>query len=123
MNVLIEQLGGRSVLDPVVDEFYDRVLADDELAPIFAGVDLGRLVSMQREFLAAALTIGPDHGSDEIQDLHAGLGITHHHFSRFVELFLLTLEALGVDDDVVTNVGHHLDLSADDVVGEVAEVG
>ena len=123
MNVLIEQLGGRSVLDPVVDEFYDRVLADDELAPIFAGVDMARLVSMQQEFLAAALAAGPDHGADEVRDIHAGLGITPHHFSRFVELFLVTLEEHGADRDTVADVAHHLDLYADDVIGEVAEAG
>jgi hemoglobin len=120
---LVERLGGRAVLDPVVADFYDRVMADPELAPIFAGVDVERLVGMQRQFLAAALAAGPDASADRVREIHDGHGITAHHFSRFVEHFVLTLEDHDVPGEVVLDVAHHLDLYADDVVGDTAEVG
>ena len=123
MTDLTERLGGRADLDLVVTDFYERVRADDELAPVFAGVDLDRLAAMQQDFLAAALTVGPEHSADDVRDLHAGLGITPHHVDRFVEHFLLTLEAHGVPGDVAVAVGHHLAMYADDVVGEPVEAG
>jgi hemoglobin len=123
MTDLTEQLGGRAVLDPVVTDFYERVRADGELAPMFDGVDVARLAAMQQDFLAAALTAGPAHSADALRDLHAGLGITPHHVDRFVELFLLTLEAHGVPSEVAVAVGHHLAMYADDVVGEPVEAG
>ena len=123
MTDLFEQVGGRAVLDPVVAHFYDEVLADEELAPIFDGVDVDKLVHMQQEFLAAALRAGPDWSADTIREVHAGHGITGHHFSRFVEHFLESLENAGVSSDVVVAVGQHLGMDADDVVGDVAEVG
>jgi hemoglobin len=120
---LVEQLGGRAVLDPVVAELYQRVLADDELAPIFEGVDVDELTRMQQQFLDAALRSGPDFSADAIRAVHAGHGITPRHFSRFVDHFLVALEERGVAQEVIAAIGHHLGMYADDVVGEATEVG
>ena len=40
---LYDRLGGEVALDAVVDEFYDRVLADEELRPYFADVSMDEL--------------------------------------------------------------------------------
>jgi hemoglobin len=120
---LVERLGGRVVLDPAVAQLYRRVMADELLAPIFAGIDVATLIHMQQEFLAVALDAEPDHSADAIRRIHAGRGITHQHFSRFVEHFLLALEDLGVPSDLAALVGQRLALYADDVVGDVAEAG
>jgi hemoglobin len=37
MTSIYEQIGGAEALETVVDDFYDRVLADDELAGFFTG--------------------------------------------------------------------------------------
>lgn len=73
-------IGGQEALIPAVDDFYDRVLADPELAPFFRGTNLPRLKGRQVEFFAAALG-GPDeYRGRSMADVHRGLGITRHQF-------------------------------------------
>ncbi|MET1048810.1 MAG: group 1 truncated hemoglobin, partial [Acidimicrobiales bacterium] len=55
MTDLVQDIGGRAVLDQVVEDFYVRVQNDALLTTIFAAADVDRLVAMQKEFMAAAL--------------------------------------------------------------------
>jgi hemoglobin len=123
MTDLVQQLGGRNVLDQVVEDFYVRVQNDPLLSPIFATVDIDHLVAMQREFLAAALEGHGERSGTWLRDAHAGRGITPRHFSRFVELFVEALEDHDVGREVVQAVTGHLSLYADDVVGSAVESG
>jgi len=123
MTDLVIELGGRAVLDQVVEDFYVRVRNDPLLAPIFAPVDVEHLVAMQQEFLAAALRGSGERSATSLRDAHAGRGITERHFSRFVEHFVDALEDHVVDRDVVRAVAAHLGLYADDVVGTAGEAG
>ena len=52
---LFERLGGMVSIDVAVDRFYDRLLADPDLAGFFDQVDLRRLRAHQKAFLAMAL--------------------------------------------------------------------
>lgn len=56
---LFDQAGGQGAVDAAVEEFYQRLLADPQLAPFFAGMPLRRLMGHQRAFLAFALQ-GPN---------------------------------------------------------------
>lgn len=47
------RLGGGEVIETVVDDFYDRVLADQHLAGFFTGTNLSRLKGRQVEFFCA----------------------------------------------------------------------
>jgi hemoglobin len=55
MDTIYAQIGGQEALEVVVADFYDRVLADDELAGFFSGTNLNRLKGKQVEFFGAAL--------------------------------------------------------------------
>lgn len=112
---LLQELGGPSALDEIVQDFYARLVADDDLGPVFAGVDVARLVHMQEEFLAAAFGT-PDHVADaDLRSAHARRHISTRQFSRFVELFLDTLVARGVAAPVLDRVAERLALYVDDV--------
>lgn len=120
---LLQELGGAPALDEIVEDFYARLVADVDLGPVFAGVDVARLVHMQEEFLAAAFGT-PDHvaGAD-LRAAHAQRHISTRHFSRFVELFLDTLVDRGVAPPVLDRVAERLALYVDDVVGEYGSAG
>src|SRR5262245_49676415 len=67
---LFDRLGGTVAIDAAVDVFYGRVLADPELAPFFARVDLRHLRAHQRAFLAMALG-GPErYRGRDLSDAH-----------------------------------------------------
>ena len=55
MSTIYAQIGGAEALEAVVEDFYDRVLRDAELAGFFSGTNTARLKGKQVEFFAAAL--------------------------------------------------------------------
>lgn len=52
---IYDSIGGAESVRAAVEQFYTRVLADPALGHFFAGVDIDRLKSHQRSFIAAAL--------------------------------------------------------------------
>lgn len=123
MSDLATELGGREALDQIVEDFYLRVQVDPHLAPVFAAADVDRLVGMQQEFMATALSDSGQQSGASLQAIHAGRGITATHFSAFVGHFVDTLEDRFVDPDAIQAVTQRLGLYLDDVVGGTAEAG
>lgn len=79
-QTLYRRLGGRDGLSSVVDDFYDRVLADDRLEPFFEDVDMADQRAHQTQFLAA-VTGGPvDYGGAEMSTAHDHLDIDHEEY-------------------------------------------
>jgi hemoglobin len=92
-----------------VDQLYDRLLADTELAPYFAGQDMARLSRHLRPFIAVAAG-GPGlYRGRDMRAAHAGLAITDAHFDRTVEHLVAVLRNLAVDDDVIDELGATLE--------------
>lgn len=81
---LFEELGGAERIAAILDAMYAAVVEDPELAPFFEKTDMQRLRRMQFEFIASALGGPVSYSGGELQAIHAGKGITAHHFSRFV---------------------------------------
>ena len=99
MTSIYEQIGGQEALVAVVDDFYERVMADAELAPFFAGTSMPRLKGMQVEFFAAALG-GPDeYRGRSMADVHRGRGIAQHHFDLVAKYLMDSLLAAGVPEE------------------------
>jgi hemoglobin len=71
---IFDSIGGASSVNAAVDQFYLRVLDDPELKHYFAGVDMGKLKSHQRAFIAAAIG-GPEiYSGRDMAAAHEGLG-------------------------------------------------
>lgn len=51
---LYERVGGAVAVSALVNQFYERVLRDEQLAPFFANADLQKLRAMQCEFFSVA---------------------------------------------------------------------
>ena len=98
MTSIYEQIGGQEALIAVVDDFYDRVLADPGLSGYFTGSNLNRLKGKQVEFFAAALG-GPDYyDGQNMKDAHRGRGIDQAAFDRVVQLLSDSLLDAGVPE-------------------------
>ena len=92
-----------------VELFYGRVLADPDLAPLFSGIDMGRLRAHQRKFLIHVLG-GPDEYSGRnIKDAHRGLAVTDRLFDRTVAHLIASLNDVGVAPDVVERAAADVD--------------
>jgi hemoglobin len=104
-----EELGGDAGVKTAVAIFYNRVLADPELAPFFDGVDVGRLRMHQRAFLTAALG-GPELFTGRgLEQAHAGRGIDDAAFDRLLDHLAETLGDLGLSAGSVAVVREHVE--------------
>ncbi|MEV6641488.1 group 1 truncated hemoglobin [Amycolatopsis sp. NPDC051371] len=114
MTSIYEQIGGQEALAVVVDDFYERVLADAELAVFFKGTNMSRLKGMQIEFFTAALG-GPDeYRGRSMKDVHRGRGIAQHHFDLVAKYLTDSLLAAGVPEETTqTIIGAIAPLSSD----------
>lgn len=93
-----ERIGGAAAVASLVDAFYDRVLADEALAPFFEHADLKRLLEMQRMVFTMALG-GPDaYEGRPLAHAHRGRGIRREHLQRFVDHLFATLEEFQLEE-------------------------
>ncbi|GBE66157.1 group 1 truncated hemoglobin GlbN [Mycobacterium sp. MFM001] len=101
---IYDKIGGHEALEMVVEDFYMRVLDDDELAGFFAGTNMNRLKGRQAEFLAAALG-GPEaYTGAPMKQVHQGRGITMHHFNLVAGHLTDSLSAAGVPPETVNEI-------------------
>lgn len=101
---LFDALGGAPAVAAAVDLFYDRVLADPALAPIFAGLSIPRLKHHQRAFLTRALGGPAQYRGRNLRAAHARFAITDHQFDRVAGHLAGTLAALGVNAGLIDQV-------------------
>ncbi|HEY7264481.1 MAG TPA: group 1 truncated hemoglobin [Trebonia sp.] len=113
---MYEAIGGEPALVAVVDDFYDRVVADPQLKSFFAGVNMPKLKGRQVEFFAAALG-GPDvYQGPSMRDAHLGRGITQANFDRVAFHLTGALAAAGVPGDTIAQIGAAITPLADEIV-------
>jgi hemoglobin len=114
---LFERVGGAEVVYRLVAAMYDGVLADPELQPFFQNVQLERLRKMQFEFIASALDGPVGYSGAELQAVHAGRGITAHHFARFVGHLASAMEREQIDPAVIDQMLGRMAMLRDRIVG------
>jgi hemoglobin len=99
---LFEHAGGEAGLHRLEQTFYDSVLADPLLRPLF-GAGRADHVEHLTEFTAESFG-GPDRFSRELGfahliAVHRGLRITEEQRQRFVALYLAALDVVGMPAD------------------------
>jgi hemoglobin len=114
---IYDQIGGAEALEGVVADFYDRVLADPQLAPFFTGTNMARLRGKQAEFFAAALGGPEPYTGAPMRQVHQGRGITMHHFNLVAGHLTESLHAAGVPAPIVGQIIGAVAPLADDIAG------
>ena len=104
---LYERLGGQAAISAAVDLFYRKVIQDNRINRFFRGVELPRLMSMQRAFLTLA-TGGPsNYTGRDMGPAHERLveqGLDDSHFDAVAEHLGDTLRELGVPEQELSEV-------------------
>ncbi|MBF5002548.1 group 1 truncated hemoglobin [Nocardia sp. BSTN01] len=101
---IYEQIGGHEALETVVEDFYVRVLADEDLAGFFSGTNMSRLKGRQVEFFAAALGGPEPYTGAPMKQVHQGRGITMHHFTLVAAHLTDALVAAGVQEPTLGEI-------------------
>ena len=101
-DAMYQTVGGAEGITRIVDLFYEKLWADPELQPYFAGIDRERLKHHQRQFLTFALGGGTlAYEGRALGDSHANLKITNEAFSKVQWYLRVTLEELDVDRPLI----------------------
>jgi hemoglobin len=101
---IYDRIGGHEAIEVVVDDFYIRVLADDQLSGFFTGTNMNRLKGKQVEFFAAALGGPEPYTGARMKQVHQGRGITMYHFNLVAGHLADALAAAGVTSETVTAI-------------------
>lgn len=109
-QTLYDRLGGHDGIRAVVDDFYDRLVADEEIGPFFEGSDMELLRRTQTDFLCEAAGGPQTYDAAPVREAHLDVPFEPEHIERAVELLYESLEAFDVPED-----------DADAVVGAIAE--
>ncbi|MCI4066582.1 group 1 truncated hemoglobin [Micromonospora sp. R77] len=111
-----ERIGGAASVKAAVEVFYDKVLADPELAGYFTDVNMAE----QRRHLALMMTVvlgGPDeYAGRGLAEAHQPLRIPVEHYVMVGGHLTATLAELGVPADVIDHVRVVLGQVQDQVV-------
>ncbi|MBL0387586.1 group 1 truncated hemoglobin [Tumebacillus sp. ITR2] len=78
---LYEKLGGQESISAVVDNFYDRVLADPTINEFFKHTDMEKQRRHQAAFISFALGGPHQYSGKSMEKAHAGMNLQEEHFN------------------------------------------
>lgn len=104
MASLFEKYGGFAKVSRIVSAFYDKALESPLLAPYFESVEMRRLIDHQTKFIAQAMGGPASYSNQELERVHAGIGVTDQAFAEMHMLLRETLEDFGLEDEDVDAV-------------------
>lgn len=96
---LYARLGERDGIRAVVDDFYDRLLDDDDLGPFFEDADVSRLRRTQTDFLCEAAGGPETYDAEPVREAHIDVPFRPGHIERALELLRESLAAFDVPDE------------------------
>jgi len=96
---LYDRLGGREAIRAVVDDFYDRLLADEELGSFFADTDMESLKRHQTDHLVEAAGGPAEYTGPPVREAHLHVPFTEAHIERSIEHLRASLAAFDVPDE------------------------
>jgi len=101
---LFERIGGIPAIKAAVDLFYEKVLADETLAPFFTGTNMAWLKGRQSAFFAQALGGPALYKGKDMRNAHARLAISQADFDRTAGHLVAALAELQVPPSLVDEV-------------------
>lgn len=101
---LYAKLGGRPAVELVVNEFYKRVLADNQLKGFFAKTDMVKQKRHQVNFVSMALGGPNQYTGRTMKKAHDGMKITAKHFDLVAGHLVGALKHAGVAQEDINQV-------------------
>lgn len=108
MTNLFDAIGGQEAVNLAVDRFYEKVLNDDRVKHFFANTNMERQRAHQKAFLTYAFGGTSQYTGRNMRDSHKELvekmGLNDSHFDAIAENLVLTLQELGVNQEIIDQV-------------------
>lgn len=77
---IYREIGGSEAVEAVVNDFYDRVLSDDDLVGYFEGYDVQELRAHQVQFVSSVAGGPVDYSGRDMREAHRHLDIAEEDF-------------------------------------------
>ena len=120
---LFNEIGGAEVVADIVDDFYDRVIADPSLKKFFEHASMERVKSMQRQFFGIAIGAPLEYSGRSLADVHKGKGIKRDDISLFTDHLMATLGEIGISESDANRFVSRIAMYVDEVLGETTVDG
>ena len=101
---IYEEIGGQAAVETVVEDFYDRVLADDQLVGFFDGMDMNELRTHQVQFISSVAGGPVEYSGDEMREAHSHLDIREDDFELVAKYLKQALQSNGVTKENVESI-------------------
>lgn len=103
-QTLFEQLGGGTAVRAVVDDFYNVMLQDPEIAPYFKNTDMTKQRQHQALFVGAVLGSKDGYPGRDMKQAHAGMNIDNVAFYKVLGHLAAALQRAGVGGDHIDGI-------------------
>ncbi|EFJ52678.1 hypothetical protein VOLCADRAFT_102653 [Volvox carteri f. nagariensis] len=104
-RTLYERLGGSAAVEAAVEIFYNRIIADPELAPFFEGVDMKKQRRKQIAFMTYVFGGAGAYEGRDLYKAHKRLieeqGLKERHFDLVAGHLQETLRSLNVPENLM----------------------
>jgi hemoglobin len=120
MRNIFKRIGGRAVVDSVVDRFYDYMLIDDRVKHFFTNVNMDKQRQHQKDFITYALGGTTQYGGKDLRSVHQHLvdhtGLSDEHFDATVDNLVKAMRDLDVSGDLIEEAGKILESTRNEVL-------
>jgi len=103
-ETLYAKYGGEGTIKKLVDVFYEKVLGDPLLSPMFRGVDMARQKRHQALFISQALGGPKKYTGRDMFEAHKNLKVTDEQFDAVAGHLVASMNELGVETADVEQV-------------------
>jgi hemoglobin len=115
-QTLFEELGGKETIALVVDHFYEKMLADEELKHFFDHTDMKKQRAHLTAFVSFAIGSHDSYKGKNMKDAHAHLQIKSDHFNKTAGHLITTLQELQVTQEKIDTIISKIAPLHDDIV-------
>ncbi|DBB01445.1 TPA: hypothetical protein ACH3X1_000103 [Trebouxia sp. C0004] len=114
---MFQKLGGTAAIQGVVDEFYTRVFADDDVKGFFEGINKQKLKAHQVEFMTYAFGGPKEYHGKDMWRAHERLvrdqGLNDNHFDIIVKHLVGALQKFNVPEEDIQAAGKVVETTRD----------
>ncbi len=101
---IFDRYGGFAQISRVVMSFYDRILSSPVTSPYFEHTDMRRLIDHQTRFISSVMGGPASFTNDQLERVHARIGVTEPAFEEMVTLLRETLEDFDFSDEDIQTI-------------------
>ena len=127
MDTLLARIGGADAVKAVVESFYDKVFADEQLMPFFANTDQAKQRNRQSKFLIQMMDGKAPNAADYMRTAHSAQRTAHKKYVHEMNLsdkefdivaghLVASLKEFNVPDDLIEETAGALESMRDPVL-------